>query len=266
MKNWNPDHYLKFKNERTQPSIDLVGRINGNLIPEDIIDVGCGPGNSTQVLKQRWPLANVIGIDKSHNMIEKAQAEYPDMNWQVSDIVTFKTPQKYDLVYSNAAIQWIPNHETLLRKMAGLLKDSGVMAIQVPQFRDMILGQVIDNISKNDRWSEKVSHCRELFTYHPFTYYYDLLTELFTKVEMWETFYLHEMQSHEAIVDWIKSTGMKPYIDSLSDEDEKTQFAAAVLEEIKYQYPTQKNGKVLFPFKRLFFIGEMEKRNEEPAQ
>jgi trans-aconitate 2-methyltransferase len=132
MKDWNPGQYLKFRSERTQASFDLVGRINIDFIPKDIIDVGCGPGNSTQVLQERWPSANVIGLDSSKNMINKARAEYPDMNWHVADIVTYDTKQKYDLVYSNATIQWIPNHEKLFKKMSALLNDNGVMAVQIP--------------------------------------------------------------------------------------------------------------------------------------
>jgi trans-aconitate 2-methyltransferase len=119
----------------------------------------------------------------------------------------------------------------------------------------MPLGQVIDGVSEKDRWNEKVAHCRKLFTYHTYNFYYDLMTEVFSKIEMWETFYLHEMESHEAIIDWTKSTGMKPYMEAIFEENEKAEFADEVLANIKTQYTAQKNGKVLFPFKRLFFIG-----------
>lgn len=255
MKDWDPGHYLKFRSERTQPSIDLVGKIHCDLPPENIIDIGCGPGNNTQVLKQRWPNANVLGIDNSPNMINKAKAEYPDMHWHVADIATFETDQKFDLVYSNATIQWIPNHEELLPKMATLLRNKGIIAVQIPQFRDMPIGQTIDIVSKKEQWNYKVAHCRNLFTYNPYTIYYDILARFFTKIEMWETFYLHEMESHEAIIDMVKSAGMKPYMDALLDENEKENFAQEILSQIKLKYPTQKNGNVLFPFKRLFFVG-----------
>jgi trans-aconitate 2-methyltransferase len=113
MQNWNPEQYLKFKNERTQPSIDLVSKIKIDH-PKSIIDIGCGPGNSTQVLYQRWPEAEIIGLDSSEQMIKKAREDFPQQKWFLADASGFGSDRTYDLVFSNAALQWVHDHETLL--------------------------------------------------------------------------------------------------------------------------------------------------------
>ncbi len=252
---WNPDQYLQFRNERTQPSIDLVRRINFPGSPEKIIDIGCGPGNSTQVLLQRWPDAICTGIDNSPAMIEKAKKDFPGQEWILSDALHFESDHPFDILFSNAAIQWIPNHKKLFDKLTDMLSKNGVIAIQIPKFQDMVLGQILQSVSGKKRWKKKTEGCSELFTYHDFTYYYDLLADQTKQIDMWETDYMHVMPSHAAIIEWSRSTGLKPYLDRMADEKEKKDFEEDLLTEIKKQYPKQKNSHVLFPFKRLFFIG-----------
>ena len=250
---WNPQLYLKFKNERTQPSIDLVYRININN-PEKIIDIGCGPGNSTQILCQRWPDSCVTGLDNSHAMIEKAKTDYPEQKWILSDTDNLDQKIKYDVVFSNAAIQWIPEHEKLIPSLFNITKKNGAMAIQLPKFRDMPIGKSIEQISAKSRWNCYTSEADDLFTYHDYSFYYELLAEHSVKIDMWETSYIHTLDSQEAILEWIRSTALKPYLDCLENNDMKHEFEEDVLDEIKKNYPLQKKGKVLFPFKRLFFV------------
>ncbi len=254
-KDWDPDHYLKFMNERTQPSIDLVNKINSECSPVQIVDIGCGPGNSSQVLLRRWPQAKLIGVDNSPAMIAKAKKDYPEQQWILSDVSTFESDMKFDLVFSNAAIQWIPDHENLFEKLGNLLSENGVIAMQVPQFQDMPLGQIIHSVSQNKRWKKETAGCSKLFTFHDFHYYHDLLANKMKSLDMWETDYIHVMTSHLVIMDMIKSTGMKPYLERLGNEKDKKDFEEEVLHEIHTCYPEQKNGEVLYPFKRLFFIG-----------
>jgi trans-aconitate 2-methyltransferase len=253
-KDWNPDLYLKFRNERTQPSIDLIGRIDADFRPKTILDIGCGPGNSSQALLERWPAAVLTGIDNSLNMIEKARAEYPDNTWIVADASKYTSNMKYDLVFSNATIQWIPEHETLLKKLFNLINNKGVLAIQIPQFNEMPLSGAIQKVASGEKWKKAVQDCRALFTYHDAGYYYDLINTDYKTLELWQTDYYHVLASQYAIVEWIRSTGMKPYLDCLPDA-EKPLFENEVLAEIKRDYPLQNDGKVLFPFKRLFIIG-----------
>ncbi len=252
---WNPDLYLKFMDERTRPSDDLVNRIRIDFKPARILDAGCGPGNSSMVLLNRWPGAGLTGVDNSPAMIDKAKTDYPRQEWVLSDIYNFEPDEKFDIIFSNAAIQWIPDHKKLFEKLFTLLADNGIIAVQIPEFREMVLGRLIDSLSQRERWRAAMDGCADLFTYNNFSYYYDLLAGRMKTVDIWETDYIHVMDSHMSILEWIRSTGLKPYLDCIGDEKERKDFENEVLAEIKKHYPEQKDGKVLFPFKRLFFIG-----------
>jgi trans-aconitate 2-methyltransferase len=254
MMDWNPDLYLQFQSERTQPSIDLINRIN-SVEPKSIIDIGCGPGNSTQVLANRWPKSKITGLDSSTAMIKKAKKDYQKQSWIVADALTYESEIKYDIVFSNAVIQWIPNHEKLLTKFYRILSDHGIVAVQIPLFWDMPLGKIINNTAKDERWNTQTEGVFDLFTIHNHSFYYEQLSELFSSIEMWETHYMHVLDGHISILKMMRSTGLKPYLDKLDDDLEKKEFEEEVLKEIKNAYPIQKNGKVLLPFKRLFFIG-----------
>jgi trans-aconitate 2-methyltransferase len=257
-KDWNPELYLKFEKERTQPSIDLVSRINFDR-PGKIIDIGCGPGNSTQILVQRWPDALVTGVDNSAAMIERAKKDFPNQNWKLLDAGKDEIDGKFDILYSNAAIQWIPNHAELLLKFYSALNDHGLIAIQIPMFWDMPLGKAIIKISEDRRWEATLKGVTELFTIHAYSYYYDQLSQWFDSIEMWETNYIHIMDSHFAILEMIRSTGLKPYLERLENENDKKEFEALVLREIIKDYPQQINERVLFPFDRLFFIANKKR-------
>jgi len=250
---WNPDLYLKFDKERIQPSIDLVTRIENNT-PAKIIDIGCGPGNSTQILVNRWPDSAIIGADNSPAMIKKATEDYPDQKWILFDAGNDNINDKFDLVFSNATIQWIPNHDKLLQRFAELLNNTGVLAVQLPLFFDMPLSKSISEVSKQSKWITATQGVDSLFIINTTAYYYDQLSKYFTKIDIWTTDYYHVMDSQSSILEMIRTTGLKPYLERLADDNEKKQFEALVLDKIKQDYPLQNNGKVLFPFKRLFFV------------
>ena len=254
-KDWNPDHYLKFRNERTQPSIDLVNRIRIDFTPEYIIDIGCGPGNSSQVLVNRWPGSRLVGIDNSESMIAKARSDYPANEWILADASSYHSDQKFDLVFSNAAIQWMPGHQSLLKNFSELLSNRGVLAIQIPLFWDMPVGKAIKAVSSETHWQKLTEGVEKLFAIHDPSFYYDIMAGLFPVVDMWETSYMHVLESHQAILDMIRSTGLRPYYESIGNEKEIAEFEQEVFIDMQVDYPLQQNGKVLFPFERLFFIG-----------
>ena len=260
MNDWNPDLYMQFKSERTQPAIDLIARIH-IVEPKSIIDIGCGPGNSTQVLANRWPKAKITGLDSSIAMIKKAKQDYPHQEWITADAVTYPSQIKYDILFSNAAIQWIPNHQNLLKKFHDLLSGNGLLAIQIPLFWDMPLGQIIHNTSKSDHWKAKMAGVADRFTIHNYSFYYDHLAALFHSIEIWETQYLHILNSHLSILEMMRATGLKPFLEKLDNDLEKKEFETEVLKKVENSYSKQKNGKVILPFKRLFFIGS-KSRNQ----
>jgi trans-aconitate 2-methyltransferase len=253
-KDWNPDLYLKFRNERTQPSIDLIRKIDISFQPKSILDIGCGPGNSSQALLQRWPNAKLTGVDNSENMIEKAKKSYPDNTWIVADVSKYTSSDKFDIVFSNAAIQWVPDHENLLKKFKLLLADKGLLAVQLPLFWDMPLGKSILKISQNERWGNLISEVSKIFTIYDYSFYYDQLSELFGSVEIWVTDYIHILDSQKSILEMIRSTALLPFYEKLRNDSDKSAFEDEIFQDIVNQYPLQKNCKVLFPFRRLFFI------------
>lgn len=252
MNDWNPEQYIKFINERTQPSIDLANRIKA-VDPKLIIDIGCGPGNSTAVLAKKFPDAKIIGADNSKNMVEKAKYQYPALDFILFDAEKDFTElkDKFDVAFSNACIQWVPNHRKLLSNMMSILNDNGVMAVQVPINYNEPIHKILNALAKSKKWKEKFSDQRIFYTLTQ-SEYFDLLSDISSDFTMWETIYFHRLPSHESIIDWYRSTGMRPYLNSLSEQDAK-EFEKDVYDEVVKAYPIQKNGEIIFRFPRLFF-------------
>lgn len=248
---WNPDSYLKFKNERTLPSVDLVGRIEG-INPSTILDVGCGPGNSTRVLAARWQAADILGIDNSPAMIEKARQDYPSQKWEAMDARNIAG--RYDLVYSNATLQWIGDHASLLPSLFSLVNSGGALAVQIPSYFEMPVKRAIDRVAADRRWHCVFPELENIMTIHPVSFYYDALSGQAKKIDAWKTSYYHVMDSLQSIVDMIRTTGMKPFLDALATAEEKNEFESLVLKELETEYEVRSDGKVLFPFERLFLI------------
>jgi len=250
---WNPDLYLKFEKERTQPARDLISRIEKDN-PKRIIDIGCGPGNSTRELKKRWENAHIIGLDSSQSMIEKAKMDYPELEFIVCDASgDLSSLGLFDIVFSNAAIQWIPDHKELLGKFFSMLNNNGVLAIQVPNTTYMPISVAVHKTAAEERWQTKFKNMNEGLHYKDLGYYYDVLSSLTKEIYLWETHYYHILSNHEAIIEWYSSTGMKPYLEKLSDR-EKDEFTKSVLSKISKEYTIQNDRNVLFQFRRLFFI------------
>lgn len=252
---WNPDLYLKFDKERIQPSIDLVARIDFKN-PGKIIDIGCGPGNSTQILFLRWPDSNITGADNSPAMIKKAKEDFPDRKWILLDAGKDIIEEKFDIVFSNATLQWIPAHERLIKWLSNLVNDNGILAVQLPLFFDMPVSKSISEVAQQAKWQANTKDVREIFTIHTPSFYYDLLADYFKQTDLWITDYFHVMGSHSAILEMIRTTALKPYLERLNNEMDKLEFESLLIEKIKHDYPLQADGKVLFPFKRLFFIAK----------
>lgn len=251
MADWNSEQYLKFKAERTQPSADLVNTVKIEN-PKNIIDIGCGPGNSTRVLKNKFPHANVIGADFSPNMIEKAKKENPDMEFMIFDAANDfdKLNAEFDVVFSNACIQWVPNHKKLLSDMMRILKPGGILAVQVPVTVEQDMHRVTSNVLNLPQW-KKLAGARIVHTLKDCEYF-DILSAISSDFKIWKTIYYHRLPSHQSVLEWYRSTGLKPYFDKL-DAEESMLFEKDVLAEIEKQFPVQQNGEIIFRFPRLFF-------------
>ena len=250
MKDWDSKQYLKFKSQRTQPAIDLVMRV-ANYKFKTIADIGCGPGNSTDVLKEIFPESNIIGIDNSPNMIEKAKSGYPDIKFKVCDATALDG--KYDLLFSNACLQWIDNHEKLIPSLMERLNDGGVLAVQIPMNGAEPLFKLIDEVAADPKWGFQNTKLKTNKTLNP-NEYFDILESCSSSFEIWQTKYYHALPNHRALVEWVKGTRLRPYLEYLGD-DLGLKFENEIVKRAEKTYPLIR-GQVLLGFLRFFFTAK----------
>ncbi len=250
---WSPDEYMRFGDERTRPSVDLASRIAVDR-PSTVIDLGCGPGNSTRVLRLRWPEATVIGMDSSPEMIEAARAEEPRQEWILGDIQRWTPPSAFDVVFSNAALQWLPDHCALVERLFMVVAPGGALGFQIPSVTFAAVRELIHDIALDGPWTHRMEGPLGELTMEAPGAYYDCLCSHARSLDIWETEYFHVMDSAPAIVDWISSTGLRPFLAVLESEEEVRAFLARLNERAREAYPPQKDGRVLFPFKRTFVV------------
>lgn len=253
MTKWDAACYLRYADERTRPAADLAARIKLTA-PRRIVDLGCGPGNSTQVLRTRWPAAEVIGVDKSQEMIQAAKATYPDQEWLLSDVSQWMPSRPVDLVFSNAALQWLPDHDSLLRRLFSTVASGGALAFQIPSANFALVRKLIHEISHEPQWAERMKAPRAELTMETPAFYYDVLEGEASSLDIWETEYYHVLASKPAIVEWISSTGLRPFLAVLTTDDEKSAFLSELQIRVDAAYESRAGGKVLFPFRRTFVI------------
>ncbi|MCU7783088.1 trans-aconitate 2-methyltransferase [Lelliottia amnigena] len=251
MADWNPSLYLQYGAERTRPAAELLTRIALDDV-SDVLDLGCGPGNSTALLHQRWPLARIMGVDNSPAMLEQARVAVPECRFIEADVRQFKPEHAVDLIYANASLQWIPDHYALLPHLISLLKLNGVLAVQMPDNTDEPSHVLMREVAYEQGYPNRVRE--PLPGIHA---YYDILTEAGCDVDIWRTTYYHKMSSHQAIIDWVSATGLRPWMQELS-ENEQLKFLARYHELLVQQYPIQENGQILLAFPRLFFVARRE--------
>lgn len=254
---WSAKQYSKFLNERTRPSRDLLARV-ALQSPKRVIDLGCGPGNSTEVLVERYPDADISGIDSSADMIRKAKETLPDHSFEVADLEAFKPDGPVDLYFSNAVFQWLSG-KTCLQTITRLVQDlasGGALAFQVPNNLSEPSHVAMSEAATipNAPWAKTLEHLKQGRDEVPTaSELHDALSPLCSEVDVWETKYFHVMENHEAIVEWVKGTGLRPFVDPLS-EGEKEGYLKEYLARLKEKYPSQKDGRVLLPYPRLFVV------------
>lgn len=251
MAKWDSEQYLKFKEQRTQPAIDLVRRIHG-IHPQYILDIGCGPGNSTHVLKQYFPSAHIVGIDSSQNMIEKARATYPNLEFNqmsVEEVCCDNT--HYDLIFSNACLQWVSNHREILPLLFDKLNQNGVLAVQMPINIQEPLFKIIEETVNNEKWNFSSSLKKQNIPLNG-DEYFDIFSSLTNTFDIWETVYYHSMPSIEAMIEWVKGTRLLGYIQALN-QIEAQNLIHEITKRAAQVYKKQENGQIIFRFRRLFF-------------
>lgn len=257
MADWNAGQYLKFEDERTRPAIDLIGRVPLAEI-RSAVDIGCGPGNSTELIVRRYPDAHVLGLDNSPDMIAKARMRLPEVSFQEADIATWTPDGCYDLIFANAVLQWLPDHRRLLARLASSLGTGGCLAVQMPNNLQEPSHRLMRNVAQEGPWADKLkdaSVSREEIG--SFEDYYSWLLEAGCSVDLWQTTYVHPLADAAAIVEWLKGTGLRPYLNPLSPE-ERSMFLDRYHAEIEKAYPAQQDGRVLLRFPRLFMVAQKQ--------
>ncbi|NJM73263.1 MAG: methyltransferase domain-containing protein [Scytonema sp. RU_4_4] len=253
MPTWDPNLYLQFANERTQPSLDLMTRIAVSC-PQKILDVGCGPGNSTEMLRRQWSEADIIGLDHSSEMISAASKAYPKEKWILADIVTWTADTPFDIVFSSSTLQWVPNHATVFPHLLNQVAPHGVFAVQMPMHFKLSVFQLMLEIADDSRWQSRMYKAKNALIIEKPSFYYNILQPLASRIDLWETEYYHVMDSHESIMQWISGAPLRPFLEALEDEEQKLRFQEKLRAGIARAYPQQKDGRVLFPFRRLFIV------------
>jgi len=251
---WSPTQYTKFEDERTRPVRDLVAQIP-NVEVSSAADVGCGPGNSTEVLQGRYPRARITGMDSSPEMIAAAKARLPGLDFEVADVSSWGNQGPFDVILSNAVLHWVPDHDRLLPALVGKLSPGGSLAIQMPESTDEAAHRLMREVAKNGPWAAKVADAAKSFANrNTADGYWRLLKGLCGRVDLWQTVYHHNLAGGPAaIVEWFKSTGLRPYLGPL-DEGERQAFLERYLAALTEAYPTLADGSVRLPFPRLFFV------------
>jgi trans-aconitate 2-methyltransferase len=251
MSDWNPALYSRFEDERTRPAAELLARVPLDA-PRNVVDLGCGPGNSTELLVGRFPTARIVGTDSSQAMLATARQRLPQLSFEQGDIAEWAPTEPVDLAYANASLQWVSDHERLLPRLLSALAPGGVLALQMPDNLDepshrlmrdtaaALLGTPADD---DDKHRARILSAQQ---------YYDLLAPC-ADVDVWRTTYYHRMDDAAAIVQWLRATGLKPYLDPLTPELQ-AQFLAEYQRRIEVAYPARADGKRLLAFPRLFIV------------
>ena len=251
MADWDPALYLQYATERTRPAAELLARIS-QVEVASVVDLGCGPGNSTALLHQRWPSAEITGVDNSPAMLGLAREALPECTFVEADIRQFRPSHSLNVIYANASLQWIPDHYVLLPHLVSLLSLNGVLAIQMPDNQ-----QEPSHVSMREVAYEQGYPDRGRQPLPGVHAYYDILTDAGCDVDIWRTTYYHKMNSHQAIVDWVSATGLRPWLQDLS-ESEQRNYLKRYHELLKQQYPLQENGQIMLAYPRLFIVARRE--------
>src|SRR3984885_3463067 len=253
MEDWSATQYLKFEDDRTRPPRDLVAQVPLQR-PRLVVDLGCGPGNSTELLVERFPQSAIVGLDSSPDMLRKARERLPQCSFVEADIATWTPDPDTDVIFGNAVMQWLPDHPAIMRRLLEKMPQGGVLAIQMPDnTREpalMFQREVGESGSWKDNPEVKAAPRDDL---PPTEAYYDLLRPVCSRIDIWHTIYNNVMASPAAITEWFKGSSLQPFLSPL-DAAAREKFLAAYTAKCVAAYKPRYDGKVLLRFPRLFIL------------
>lgn len=252
MSTWDPAQYLAFGNERLQPALDLLARIP-LLTPRTIVDLGCGPGNVTPALKTRWPDAQTTGVDGSPEMLERARAALPEIKWVEADMNAWTPDAPVDLIYSNAALHWLEDHDTVFPRLMGHVAKSGYLAAQMPRNWFAPSHTIITELVNDAPWTATLAPLLRPNPTGTPQDYYDILAAHTSSLAIWETEYCQILTGENPVAEFVKGSQLKRFLDALEDAP-RAEFWAEYRKRVAAAYPKRGDGKTLFPFRRLFIL------------
>jgi trans-aconitate 2-methyltransferase len=251
---WNPKTYLAFADERTRPAAELLARVTIEN-PSRVTDLGCGPGNSTALLVERWPQAEITGIDSSPEMIATAKASGVRAQWELADLASWVPQKSFDVIFSNATYQWLADHQTLLPCLMAFTAKCGVFAFQVPNNMNAPSHLLMREAAEDGPWAAKLKNVRAV-SVESAERYFDILAPHAVSLDIWETEYLQVLEGDDPVYKWVSGTGLRPFVQSL-DGSEREDFIAQYKARLRIAYPKRADGKTMFPFRRLFAIAQI---------
>ena len=229
-------------------------RIPGDLRPREIWDLGCGTGEHAAVLKRRHPAARVHGMDSSPEMLAEARSRSDQVEWLQGDIAGFAPVQAPDLIFTNAALQWLPDHAALYPRLVQTLSGRGVFACQVPMTFEAAWHVVLRETAADGPWAARLAGVRGVRQVATAETYYDWLAPLASELDIWSTVYLHVLEGEDPVIDWMRGTGLRPFLQALDDSDEEAAFLDAYRGRLAPLFPRRPGGVILLPFPRLFIV------------
>ena len=250
---WDPDRYLVYADERGRPFVDLLARVAAET-PARIVDLGCGPGNLTALLAERWPTADVLGVDSSPEMVAQAAATVPSLRFVEGDLRTWEPAGPVDVLFSSATYQWVPDHLDLLPRLVGHVAPGGWLALQVPGNHDEPSHVLLRELAADPRFAPYTKGVARPHSHDP-AVYAEALLDLGLRVDAWETTYLHLLAGEDPVFTWISGTGARPVLQALP-EDLRADFVAEYKTLLRDAYPAGRHGTVL-PFRRVFAVGQV---------
>jgi trans-aconitate 2-methyltransferase len=250
---WEPQTYLRYADIRFRAGLDLIARIP-RLEYAAVYDLGSGTGHLTRILADTFPEAKVIGVDSSPEMLAEARHEFPGLAWQQSDISSWRPPAPPHLIYTNAALQWVPDHEILLPSLLNQLRPGGVLAMQVPRHFESPSHVGLKELVMQSQWRARLEHLLLGPIPSPETYW-RWLSPHARNLDIWETIYLQVLDGKDPVVNFMRGTALRPFLSTLP-EPEAAKFIDDFADRMATAYPPQPNGQTLFPFRRLFLIAQ----------
>jgi trans-aconitate 2-methyltransferase len=252
MTGWDPAKYLEFEDQRLRPALDLLGRVTARA-PRTVYDLGCGAGNVTRLLRERWPEARVTGVDSSEAMLAAAARAAPGVAWVHADLAAWSAPAPADLIFSNAALHWLDDHPALFPALARQLAPGGVLAVQMPRNHVAPSHTEMVETARGGPWRDRLAPLLRLAPVAAPAAYLDMLAPHVDRVDIWETEYLQVLDGAAPVVEWVKGSALKPLLDAL-EPAERTAFLASYGARVATAYPRRPDGHTLYPFRRLFIL------------